>query len=468
MRASLSAAASPAPTAPARTRLWADRALSQTAARLRGGLIAPLDGAWVALAMMVAHVLSPVFLGDLFGRGPLLAAATTAVLFVTLGHAVGLYDLDVLTRPGLILRRGAVAAVFSPVLTLWLFYLVLYQPIGRRVVASTVVLAAAGTIGLRLGLWSLLRRRPRRVLFVGDGPLARGMAESLRDGSAPYEVVEAEGPFGGPGTHAQLAELCRARDVDEIVLPLEGERLAPLLPPVLRCLPQGCQVRSELDFHEQVFRAVPVLHVSPAWLLGGGWDTSDHLLEIVKRVADVVLALVVLVVMLPVVAVAALLVWAEDGGSPLYSQVRLGRYGRPFRILKLRTMRPDAEAAEARWAEGRDPRRTRIGRLLRRTRIDELPQLVNILLGDMSFVGPRPERPEFVARLDFEVPYYAWRHLVRPGLTGWAQLQYPYGGSVEDARRKLEFDLYYVRHRSLPLDAVILLRTLTAVARGAR
>jgi lipopolysaccharide/colanic/teichoic acid biosynthesis glycosyltransferase len=183
---------------------------------------------------------------------------------------------------------------------------------------------------------------------------------------------------------------------------------------------------------------------------------------------DVALAFVLVVATAPVLLLLALLVKLSGGGPAFYAQTRVGHYGRTFRMLKLRTMRVDAENGEARWAQGDDPRQTRLGRILRRTRLDELPQLLNILVGEMSFVGPRPERPEFVATLEKAIPYYAWRHAVRPGLTGWAQINYPYGSSVEDAVRKLEYDLYYIRNFSLGTDLFIVLRTLAAAMRGAR
>jgi lipopolysaccharide/colanic/teichoic acid biosynthesis glycosyltransferase len=170
----------------------------------------------------------------------------------------------------------------------------------------------------------------------------------------------------------------------------------------------------------------------------------------------------------PLQLVLALLVKLSGPGPAFYQQTRVGRYGRTFSMLKLRTMRVDAENGEARWAQGNDPRQTGLGRVLRRTRFDELPQLLNILVGEMSFVGPRPERPEFVATLEKEIPYYAWRHAVRPGLTGWAQINYPYGSSVEDSLRKLEYDLYYIRNFSLATDLFIVLRTVAAAMRGAR
>ncbi|HET8645246.1 MAG TPA: sugar transferase, partial [Vicinamibacteria bacterium] len=236
----------------------------------------------------------------------------------------------------------------------------------------------------------------------------------------------------------------------------------------LRCLPLGCRVRSEADFHEDVFRAVPVAAVTPEWMLSRGWDASDHVTEALKRLSDALLALSLLALTLPLMLLVALAIRLHGDGPVLYVQTRVGRYGRPFRMFKFRTMRVDAEDGAARWAEDGDPRRTGIGRFLRRTRLDELPQLVNVLLGDMSFVGPRPERPEFMSELERAIPYYAWRHVVRPGLTGWAQITYGYGSSVEDARRKLEYDLYYIRHYSVGTDLFIVLRTLSAALRGAR
>ena len=244
--------------------------------------------------------------------------------------------------------------------------------------------------------------------------------------------------------------------------------MQPWLASALACLPLGCRVRSVADFYEDVFRSVPVRHVSAVWLLARGWDSSDHVREASKRLSDVGLALLLLLAGAPLVALVALVQRVVDPGPTFYVQTRVGRYGRPFRMLKLRTMRVDAEAAGPLWAAPDDPRRTRLGALLRRTRLDELPQVVNILRGEMSFVGPRPERPEFVADLERAVPFYSWRHLVRPGLTGWAQINYPYGASLEDAERKLEFDLYYLRHVSLWTDAAIVLRTASEALRGGR
>ncbi|HTQ30691.1 MAG TPA: sugar transferase, partial [Opitutaceae bacterium] len=187
-----------------------------------------------------------------------------------------------------------------------------------------------------------------------------------------------------------------------------------------------------------------------------------------KRLLDVFAALIIGTLLSPVLLVAVLAIWLESGKPVLYSQIRMGFRGQPYRILKLRTMRRDAEKSGAQWAAQKDDRVTRVGRLLRKTRIDELPQLWNVLRGEMSFIGPRPERPEFVAKLTPEIPLFPQRHWVQPGITGWAQINYPYGATVEDAREKLCYDLYYIKNSSLLLDLHIAMRTIGAVMKGSR
>jgi exopolysaccharide biosynthesis polyprenyl glycosylphosphotransferase len=333
-----------------------------------------------------------------------------------------------------------------------------------------VALTAPLVLGPHIAVLVQLQRRRHRVLFAGHSPLTDRMVEAFDHAPRPLcEVVARWTPDDAhPDNGDDLVELARSRGVDEIVLATSLSNVQAALLPALRCLPLGCRVRSEADFHEDMFRAVPVASVTPEWMLGRGWDASDHLTEAVKRLGDVVLAFVLLVLTAPLQLLLALLVKLSGPGPAFYRQTRVGHYGRTFSMLKLRTMRVDAENGEPKWAQGDDPRQTRLGRVLRRTRLDELPQLLNILVGEMSFVGPRPERPEFVATLEKAIPYYAWRHAVRPGLTGWAQINYPYGSSVEDSLRKLEYDLYYIRNFSLATDLFIVLRTLAAAMRGAR
>jgi exopolysaccharide biosynthesis polyprenyl glycosylphosphotransferase len=449
------------------------RALAQTAAALRRGW-APADALVAALSMLLAHHLSPVYAGDLWSRETLWAASVHGASFTLVAYAVGLHGPDLGTRRSALLLRCTAAAGLACGVTLAFFYLVFYRPIGRWVIAGTLVLTPTLVFLLREGLRRLLRHRPRRILLVGKSVLAERMSAALAAAREPlYEIVGTWPEPRREGTAAagladELIAVCRDRDVDELVLATSAVDLEGLLLPALRCLPLGCHVRSEADFHEDLFQAVPLVGVTPEWMLSRGRDTSNHPAEAVKRFTDVVLAVLILGVLAPVALVAMLLIKVTSGGPVLYTQTRVGRYGTPFRIVKFRTMHVDAEDGRPQWSPRDDPRRTPIGRILRRVRIDEWPQVVNVVRGDMSFVGPRPERPEFVERLERALPYYSWRHLVRPGLTGWAQINHPYGATMEDARAKLEYDLYYIRHASLATDLAIVLRTVTAAMRGAR
>jgi exopolysaccharide biosynthesis polyprenyl glycosylphosphotransferase len=212
---------------------------------------------------------------------------------------------------------------------------------------------------------------------------------------------------------------------------------------------------------------VPIDSLKVSWLIYGHGFRQNFVRGVVKRCFDLVVSALLILVTLPIVIVAALLIAAEGGGRVIYRQERMGLGGRPFTVFKLRSMSSDAEKdGKAAWATVNDARITRVGRFIRRTRIDELPQLLNVLKGEMSFVGPRPERPEFVALLTQQIPFYAVRHSVKPGLTGWAQVRYSYGATVEQSVRKLEYDLYYVKNHTLLLDLVILLETVRVVLLG--
>ncbi|MCH8537248.1 MAG: sugar transferase, partial [Alkalimonas sp.] len=211
--------------------------------------------------------------------------------------------------------------------------------------------------------------------------------------------------------------------------------------------------------------------IYPSWVIySDGFEAKKWFKSSLDYRLNVVLALFVMALTWPIMLVTALLIYLEDGrktgASVFYKQVRVGIDGKPFHIIKFRSMGPNAEANGAQWATKDDMRVTRVGRVIRKYRIDELPQLINVLRGEMGFVGPRPERPEFVCELEKDIPYYSQRHNVKPGLTGWAQLKYPYGATAEDSMEKLKFDLYYIKHRSLLLDLVILIRTVEVVLFG--
>ena len=259
---------------------------------------------------------------------------------------------------------------------------------------------------------------------------------------------------------------------DPAVLRAAGVRTALVSCEQLRAMPAaerdayalaGVRLEPEPAFWERHLKRVDIDHLTPAWFAGLAARPQGRALLAVQRAWDVLTSLALLVFTLPVMLLVALCVRLDSPGPVLYRQERVGLGGKPFTLLKFRSMKADAEARGPAWAQARDPRVTRVGLFMRRTRIDELPQLINVLRGEMSFIGPRPERPHFVERLGAVIPFYHERSRVKPGLTGWAQVNYPYGASVEDAKAKLSYDLFYVQNRSVLLDAAILFATVRVI-----
>jgi exopolysaccharide biosynthesis polyprenyl glycosylphosphotransferase len=438
--------------------------LSAVAVRERAGRVAPAAAAALSRVQWAFDALAAAASMWLAAASPI-PTALYAAGFLLIAGGAGLYDRRA-RAPRALLGRTAVVAVLAGAATVGSLSLFGVSP-SSGAMAGAVALSVPLVLLPHLAVWWARQLRPRRVLFTGGGPLGMKLAEAVAASAGGlYEIVLAPVPDGVDVEG--LVGLCRAEGVDEIVLPDRSRDAAPVLVPALHCLPLGCRIRGEADFYEDLVSAVPVLHVSAEWMLSRGLDTSNPMVESLKRMTDVMLASIALVVAAPILVLAIAAIALAGAGPVLYAQTRCGRYGRPFRMWKLRTMRVGAEQGEVLWATERDPRCTALGRFLRRTRIDEIPQVVNILLGEMSFVGPRPERPEFVEPLERLIPFYGWRHFVRPGLTGWAQINLPYGSGVEDARRKLEYDLHYIRHHSLLRDLSIVLRTAAAVLRGAR
>jgi sugar transferase (PEP-CTERM system associated) len=251
----------------------------------------------------------------------------------------------------------------------------------------------------------------------------------------------------------------------EVVLALEERRNALPVDDLLRVKTTGVHVNDISTFLERETGRVDLDSVNPSWLIfSDGFSSGRRLSGIAKRLFDVTASTVLLFFTAPIIFLFALLVKLESKGPAFYRQIRVGLFGQPYSVVKLRSMRQDAEiGGKAVWAEKDDPRITRVGNFIRKVRIDELPQIWNVLKGEMSFVGPRPERPEFVADLEQQLSYYAERHMVKPGITGWAQVNYPYGASIDDSRHKLEYDLYYAKNYTPFLDLLILLQTIRVV-----
>ena len=270
-----------------------------------------------------------------------------------------------------------------------------------------------------------------------------------------------------------LAEYAKQTEIDQIVVALDNKRDQTPSEEFFKCRLQGIKVMNLVNFFEREAGKILVDFATPGWMTLTEDLRSNTSSSITKRTFDICASVVLLLATWPVMLITALAIWIEDGlkAPVFFSQQRVGLNGKAFQVLKFRSMSIDAEGdGKARWATVNDSRVTRVGAFIRRTRIDELPQIFNVLSGEMAFIGPRPERPEFVQQLAERIPYYNSRHAVKPGITGWAQLCYPYGASEEDARQKLQFDLYYVKNQSLFLDLMVTLRTVEVVlfGKGAR
>lgn len=328
---------------------------------------------------------------------------------------------------------------------------------------------------------SLLKRR---ILVYGAGRKADAILQRFQNridqrGFVIVGFVHTDGdPESNPSKrilrpHKPLCDFARELGVDELVDAVDDRRSKLPLRELLDCKAQGVNVVNLLSFFERESGYVNVNLLDPSWIIFSDGFKQTMLKSAFKRALDVLVSLILLAITWPIMILAALAIWLESGckGPILYTQYRVGQKGREFRIYKFRSMRTDAEKeGKAVWASQNDSRITRVGGFIRKTRMDELPQLFNVLKGDMSFVGPRPERPEFDGELREKIAYYDQRNQIKPGLTGWAQLCYPYGASDQDALEKLQYDLYYVKNQSIFLDLIIIFRTFEVIlfGKGAR
>jgi exopolysaccharide biosynthesis polyprenyl glycosylphosphotransferase len=384
----------------------------------------------------------------------------------------GLYDRQAIRRPRNELLRFVRSALLAGLSLSVLFFAARPPELGRTALVVGFSLTVLVAWGLRTLSRAVLAGSPERVLLLGSGAACREVARVTRaeDDASPSATIvgrvgdgEAadEDGIARLGAWEDLGRVLEAHGVDRLLIassPPPGWNLGPVVSARLA----GVQVSSAREFAEGFSGEVLEEDPGVEFLT----DATSRAYGRVSRLADVVLATVGLVVTAPIVAAAALGVLVTSGRPILFSQERVGFGGRTCRCWKLRTMRKDAEAGGPSWSTAQDPRIEPFGRFLRRWRIDELPQLVNVLRGDMAFVGPRPEQPFFVEQLSQQLSYYYLRHVVRPGLTGWAQVRAPYGSSLEDARRKLRFDLFYIKHRSPYLDLAILFDTVRVVLLG--
>jgi sugar transferase (PEP-CTERM system associated) len=408
-------------------------------------------------------------------------AATFAFVMILCMAAMGLYQLDsrLDMKDTLFRLMPSLLAGFG-IMTL-IFYLVPDLYLGRGILGLVMLLAFSGILLMRAAFlkWSSLRLLESQAIVLGIGGRAREFIDRAKDSSwhrglkivgfvpLPDEELQVPAASVLPRVDSLISLVNRLK-VREIIIAIQ-ERRGGCFPiqDLLECKLNGVKVTDSAAFFEREQGKIRVNSLYPSWLIfGGGFDQSP-LRTAIKRVFDVVASSILLIITLPVMIVTALCILLEDGRPVLYRQERVGKGGKTFMVAKFRSMRNDAEkGGKPQWALTNDPRVTRVGRIIRKLRIDELPQIFNVLNGDMSFVGPRPERPYFVNQLIAEVPYYNVRHSVKPGITGWAQVRYRYGASVEDAIEKLQYDLYYVKNHSLFLDVIILIETIEVVLLG--
>ena len=390
--------------------------------------------------------------------------------------AVGIYGAEALQSLRYATVRIIVGVSLGVIVLSAVFFLFPSLSLWRSSLVYAMGLSLLSLVVLRVLLGKALGSQAfkRRVVVMGAGPrAARLKALAARPGSG-FAVVGylsmSEANRVIPEAIARdaiynLADHVVLLNASEVVLALEERRNALPLKDLLRIKTTGVHVNEISTFLERETGRVDLDSVNPSWLIfSDGFSSGRMLSGIFKRLFDIFASALLLVLTLPLVILVAIAIRLESKGPALYRQERVGLYGVPFQCIKLRSMRSDAEAGgKAVWAEKDDPRITRIGRIIRKLRIDELPQCWCVLKGEMSFVGPRPERPQFVEDLETKLPYFAERHMVKPGLTGWAQINYPYGASIEDSRQKLEYDLYYAKNYSPFLDLLILLQTIRVV-----
>ena len=412
-------------------------------------------------------------LGSVGDRVWQMAAYTSLMLVVMI--AVGVYGADSLRSMRFATARLLVSVSLGIIALAFVDFVLGGHNFWRSTLAYTMLLSIGMLVLNRWIVGGILGASAfrRRVLVLGAGARAdrlRKLGEKEESGFAIVSYVGmtesvhvVEEAINRSAIH-DLARFVENLGVSEVVLALEERRNALPLKDLLRIKTAGVHVNDFSSFIERETGRVDLDTVNPSWLIfSDGFSSGRALSSAAKRMFDVAASSILLVLTAPVILFFAVLIKLDSKGPAFFRQSRVGLYGTTFDLIKLRSMRPDAEVDGAQWAVLDDPRITRVGRFIRKARIDELPQTWSVLKGEMSFVGPRPERPEFVCGLEADLPFYAERHMVKPGITGWAQINYPYGASIEDSRHKLEFDLYYVKNYTPFLDLLILLQTLRVV-----
>ena len=428
-------------------------------------------------------------LGEINGfGGPDLAAGYG--LPIRLGIVVGvcltcfyysdLYNLQVISRKAELLIRLMQALGAASLILALLYYMVPDLMFGRGISAIAAAIAGFLLIGWRLLVDATggFFRPEQRLVVAGTGPAGIRLVRELIDrpelnfkvlgfldecGENIGKKLVNPGIIGGV---SDLEGLASGRQIDRVVLSFAERRGQMPVQTLLHVKFAGTPIEDAHSLYEKLTGRIMLEKLTPSWLILSEGFKKGALQIIAKRVVDIVISSLALILCSPICLAISLAIYLESGGPILFRQERVGLADRPFRILKFRSMRSDSTRQAPAWASADDQRITRVGRVIRRYRLDEIPQFINVLEGDMSLVGPRPEQPGFVEMLEQEIPYYSQRHSVRPGITGWAQIKYKYGASSEDAKNKLEYELFYIKHMSVFLDLLIMFRTVQVVLFG--
>ncbi len=418
---------------------------------------------------------------ELIARNGYLKAAVATFFCLAAFYLFDLYDFLVMHDRRELVLRLVQALGLAWIALAFSFYTFPSLMLGRGISLISLPLALALMVLWRVSIhWFLGHPNfGERILIVGSGNLAVELAREVLDRpDAGYRIV------GFVGTDADLLgkslinprvigltddldKIVKREGIDRIVVAM-GERRGQLPTDKLLQLSLAGQVTIEegASFYERLTSRVSLSMLRPSWLIFTGRGRQAKAAEVSRTIVHWLVALIGAILSFPIIIVTAILIKLESRGPIFYKQERVGKNGRTFTLTKFRSMSVDAEKSGPVWASKGDTRTTRVGRVIRKIRVDEIPQFWNILKGEMSFVGPRPERPHFVAQLAQEIPFYEQRHLIAPGLTGWAQIKYPYGASIEDARQKLQYDLFYIKNQGLMLDAIILFETIKIILFG--
>lgn len=431
-------------------------------------------------AIVMAVILAAWTLVEPFGIGSLPIFALRALVFCAcLGlmmFALGLYNWNAPASYSDMLVRIAASFLLAGALFSIIVYMLDIVRLPARTLALGMLVSIPAIFALRIAVLRLTRlaELKARLLVFGTGMCAARIAELEKRALGSRFVVTRFVDIEDLPQKVVKSRICklpkdlvafaRRHNISEIVLALEERRGTMPLQPLIAARLAGIEVTDYQAFLEKTEQRIDLAVLRPSWFYETAGFRNSRVDRLLKRLFDIVVSAILLVFTLPLLIITAIAVKLESPGPVFYRQVRTGLGGEPFVLIKFRSMREDAETGGSpQWAREGDPRVTRVGALIRKSRVDEIPQVLNVLRGDMSFVGPRPERPEFVAMLAADIPFYLERHAVRPGITGWAQLNYPYGASVEDAKQKLRYDLYYIKNFSIMFDISIALQTLRVI-----